>query len=139
MGGLRLGMEMMKRFFPESILYTSAPDYPPHKSMAKLLGIPNKDYRYYNKEKIEVDIECMLEDFNLAPDGSFMLIQPCGHNPTGMDPTKEQWDSIIEVMVKKNHFPFFDMAYHGIATGCFEDDAYAVRAWGKTGKPCFLS
>ena len=92
MGRLRLGMEMMKRFFPDSILYTSYPAYPPHKGMAKLLGITNEDYRYYNDEKTEVDFEAMCEDFLIAEDGSFMLIQPCGHNPTGCDPTKEQWD-----------------------------------------------
>lgn len=29
-----------------------------------------------------------------APDGSFFLFHPCAHNPTGMDPTEEQWKEI---------------------------------------------
>jgi len=92
MGGLRLGMEMIKRFFPDTSIYISKPSYPPHKGMAKILKIPQLDYRYFNSESNAFDFKGMLEDFETAIEGSFMLIQPCGHNPTGMDPTKEQWD-----------------------------------------------
>jgi len=33
-----------------------------------------------------------------APDNSTFLLHACGHNPTGIDPTKEQWKQIAEVM-----------------------------------------
>ncbi len=33
------------------------------------------------------------------------------HNPTGVDPTTEQWKEISQVMLKKKLYPFFDMAY----------------------------
>jgi len=29
-----------------------------------------------------------------APDGSFFLLHACAHNPTGVDPTEEQWREI---------------------------------------------
>jgi hypothetical protein len=35
----------------------------------------------------------------------------CAHNPTGVDPTPEQWAQISKLMLEKNHFAFFDMAY----------------------------
>ncbi len=35
----------------------------------------------------------------------------CAHNPTGIDPTKEQWSQIADLVEKKNLFPFFDVAY----------------------------
>lgn len=42
---------------------------------------------------------------------STALAAGCAHNPTGVDPTKEQWAQIADVIVKKNHLPFFDVAY----------------------------
>lgn len=35
----------------------------------------------------------------------------CAHNPTGIDPTNEQWAKIADLCIKKNHLPFFDVAY----------------------------
>lgn len=35
----------------------------------------------------------------------------CAHNPTGVDPTPEQWSQISKLMLDKGHFAFFDMAY----------------------------
>ena len=35
----------------------------------------------------------------------------CAHNPTGIDPTKEQWAQIAELCKKRNLVPFFDVAY----------------------------
>jgi aspartate/tyrosine/aromatic aminotransferase len=46
-----------------------------------------------------------------APDGSVVLLHACAHNPTGVDPTAEQWDGIADVIAEKNLFSFFDMAY----------------------------
>lgn len=53
----------------------------------------------------------MLDDIKQTNDPSAVLLQPCGHNPTGIDPTKKQWDQIIETLVKKpNILPLIDMA-----------------------------
>lgn len=49
--------------------------------------------------------------FQAAPEGSFVLLHGCAHNPTGIDPTPEQWEIIADVIQEKNHIPFFDVAY----------------------------
>lgn len=46
-----------------------------------------------------------------APEGSFVLLHGCAHNPTGIDPTPEQWEKIADVIQEKKHTPFFDVAY----------------------------
>ena len=61
------------------------------------------------------------------------LPQGCAHNPTGIDPTKEQWSQICDLCQKKNHLPFFDVAYQGFATGSLEEDAYAPRFFVEKG------
>lgn len=40
-----------------------------------------------------------------------VLLHACAHNPTGVDPTADQWKEISSVMKQKQLFPFFDMAY----------------------------
>lgn len=54
----------------------------------------------------------MVKDIESLPDNTVVLLQPCGHNPTGIDPTKQQWDRILEIFKKRpSLFCFFDMAY----------------------------
>ena len=40
-----------------------------------------------------------------------LMLHACAHNPTGVDPTPDQWEQIAEAVKEKNLFPFFDMAY----------------------------
>jgi len=43
----------------------------------------------------------MLEDLSKAHHGDIVLLHACAHNPTGVDPTPEQWKLIANVMKKK--------------------------------------
>lgn len=69
----------------------------------------------------------MRSAIDQAPKGSIILLHVCAHNPTGVDPTREQWVEIAKVVRARNHFPFFDCAYQGFASGNLENDAWAVR------------
>lgn len=60
------------------------------------------------------------------PEKSIILLHACAHNPTGVDPSKEQWAELSSVIKQKNLFPFFDMAYQGFASGNIDNDAFAV-------------
>lgn len=57
----------------------------------------------------------------------------CAHNPTGVDPKKEQWAELSQLIKKRNLYPFFDMAYQGFASGSVDQDAFAVRLFAKDG------
>ncbi len=46
-----------------------------------------------------------------APESSMIVLHACAHNPTGVDPTPEQWDRIAEVVKRRRLFPFLDCAY----------------------------
>lgn len=50
-----------------------------------------------------------------------------GHNPTASDPTIEQWREMCDILKNRNILIFFDMAYQGFGSGCFETDAFPVR------------
>jgi len=60
-------------------------------------------------------------------------LHACAHNPTGVDPTQEQWRQIADVIEQRGLFPFFDSAYQGFASGDLEGDAWAVRYFDSRG------
>ncbi|CAN7082039.1 unnamed protein product [Brassica oleracea var. botrytis] len=63
----------------------------------------------------------------------------CAHNPTGTDPTPEQWAKIADVIQEKNHIPFFDVAYQGFASGSLDEDATSVRLYAERGMEFFVA
>ena len=61
------------------------------------------------------------------------------HNPTGTDPTSDQWREICSVVQRKQIIPFFDCAYQGWASGDLEQDAWAVRYFARAGVEMLVS
>merc|ERR1712146_828408 len=86
-----------------------------------------KSYRYFDKATGGLDFAGMIDDLKNAQDGSIVLLHACAHNPTGVDPTQEQWKEISDVCLKKNPLPLFDAAYQGFASGNLERDIWPVR------------
>merc|ERR1719150_2870105 len=86
-----------------------------------------------------LDWEGMMEDLEGAPMNAVIILHACAHNPTGVDPTKEQWGKIAELMKRKQLFPFFDCAYQGFASGCLDTDAWSVRFFVSQGFELFCS
>jgi aspartate/tyrosine/aromatic aminotransferase len=68
-----------------------------------------------------------------------LLISGCAHNPTGVDPTKDQWKEIAKLCKDKGHIPFFDVAYQGFATGSLDQDAWAPRYFVDQGLELFVA
>ncbi|XP_017386598.1 aspartate aminotransferase, cytoplasmic [Cebus imitator] len=72
-------------------------------------------------------------------DFSIFVLHACAHNPTGTDPTPEQWKQIASVMKHRFLFPFFDSAYQGFASGNLERDAWAIRYFVSEGFELFCA
>ena len=75
----------------------------------------------------------MVSALKSAPSESVILLHACAHNPTGVDPTEEQWMKIAQVMKKGKLFPFFDCAYQGFASGDLAKDNFAIRYFVQRG------
>lgn len=54
-------------------------------------------YRYYREETCLLDFEGLIADLEAAPEGSAVVLHACAHNPTGVDPSPEQWARIADV------------------------------------------
>ncbi|MCJ1241793.1 aspartate transaminase aat1 [Varicellaria rhodocarpa] len=133
-GALRIGGEFLNRFYPSSKqIFIPTPSWANHNAVFKDSGLDVQKYRYYNKDTIGLDFEGMVADMKAAPEGSIVLLHACAHNPTGIDPTEEQWTQISDVIKEKKHYPFFDMAYQGFASGDIDKDAFPIRHFVKEG------
>ncbi|KAI5393754.1 aspartate aminotransferase P2, mitochondrial isoform X2 [Lathyrus oleraceus] len=138
-GSLRLGAAFIERYFPEAKVLISNPTWGNHKNIFNDARVPWSEYRYYDPKTVGLDFEGMLEDIKSAPEGTFVLLHGCAHNPTGIDPTPEQWEKIADVIQQKNHFPFFDVAYQGFASGSLDEDAASVRLFVSRGMEVFVA
>ncbi|KAG0646288.1 Aspartate [Hyphodiscus hymeniophilus] len=137
-GALRIGGAFLQRFYPGAKkIYIPTPSWANHAAVFKDSGLEVEKYRYYNKDTIGLDFEGMVADIKGAPKGSVFLLHACAHNPTGVDPTPEQWKVISEAVKAGGHFAFFDMAYQGFASGDTDKDAFALRYFVEQGhNPC---
>eukprot|EP00392_Amoebophrya_sp_AT5.2_P018275 g18784.t1 len=70
-----------------------------------------------------------------AEAGALYIIHPCAHNPTGMDPSIDQWKQIMEALVKKKAICILDSAYQGYATGSLEKDREVIEMFLKYDSP----
>jgi len=139
-GALRIGGAFLERFYPHSkSIYLPTPTWGNHIPIFKDSGLEVKQYKYYDKKTVGLDFQGMIDDIKAAPNKSIILLHACAHNPTGVDPTKEQWKQIAEAMKEKDHFAFFDMAYQGFASGDVDGDAFAPRYFVEQGMPIVLS
>ena len=111
-------------------IWISNPTWPNHNAIAKAVGIQDKPYRYYDAAKHGLDWDGMIEDLSQAQKGDIVLLHGCCHNPTGIDPTPEQWETLAKLSAEKGWLPLFDFAYQGFGNG-LEEDAYGLRVFLK--------
>ncbi|MDA9097775.1 aspartate aminotransferase [bacterium] len=138
-GSLRVGAAFIQKFLPGAKVYLPSPTWGNHKNIFADAGVDWGEYKYYDSETIGLDLEGMLSDLSKAPEGSVVILHGCAHNPTGVDPTMDQWKEIADVVEKNKLIPFFDVAYQGFASGDLETDAASVRLFAERGIEFFCA
>lgn len=138
-GALRLAAEFLKRKTNHSVVYLPDPTWANHNGIFSMLDFDIRKYRYWKPETRGLDFEGMIEDLKNAPANAVVVLHACAHNPTGVDPTREQWKAIAEVIKAGNLFPFFDSAYIGFASGDVERDRWAVKYFVDQGFEVFAA
>jgi aromatic-amino-acid transaminase len=126
-GALKVGADLLKRYFPQSEVWVSDPTWDNHVAIFEGAGLKVHTYPYFDPQTLGVAFDKMLQTLSDLPAQSIVLLHPCCHNPTGSDLTPTQWDQLIEVVRHRALIPFLDIAYQGFGAGMAED-AYAIRA-----------
>lgn len=138
-GGLRIGGMFINKFHGSKNIYLPSPSWGNHNPIFKDSGLNVKTYTYYDKATKGLDFEACVRDIGEIEEGATILLHACAHNPTGVDPSKEQWDAISKVIAERKLLVFIDMAYQGFASGDLQADAYAVRKFTEDGHKVLLS
>ena len=119
--------------FRMSPIYISDPTWENHLRVFSTAGLEVRRYRYNCMKTRLIDMPNLLNDLRGMTAGSNVLFQTCGHNPTGIDPTPEQWKQIVQVCKERFLFPVFDNTYQGFASGDQDVDAAGPREFLRQG------
>ncbi len=129
-GALRIGADFLKQQNVTTKIWISDPTWANHFQVFGAAGIETAKYRYYDKNTHGLDFEGMKASLAEAKEGDAVLLHACCHNPTGIDPTKEQWEELAKFCAERKLLPFFDFAYQGFGNG-IDEDAFGIRTFVK--------
>mmetsp|Transcript_50735 Transcript_50735/g.58171 ORF Transcript_50735/g.58171 Transcript_50735/m.58171 type:complete len:421 (+) Transcript_50735:111-1373(+) len=140
-GALRMAFEFFSHYYPHKNLPVLLPNptWANHKNCITRANMEFEFYDYYDPSTRGFNFNGMLASLEKAPKHTIVLLHLCAHNPTGVDPTHEQWDEIRKVIKQKEHFVLFDNAYQAFATGDADHDAYSVRSFVADDVPLIMS
>jgi len=138
-GSLSMIGQFLSNFMNCTTIHIPNPTWGNHTPIYKRAGVTTKMYTYYKPETRGFDFEGMVEDMNKIPAGEAILLHACAQNPTGVDPTPEQWRTIVEICGQRGLIPVLDNAYQGYASGSLEKDGFSMRLFEEAGQEYFVA
>ncbi|MCC6756041.1 MAG: aspartate/tyrosine/aromatic aminotransferase, partial [Solirubrobacterales bacterium] len=134
----KVGADFLKRFAPGAGVWISDPSWENHRALFEGAGFGVSTYPYYDAGTRGLDFDGMIEALRKLPAGSIVVLHACCHNPTGVDPTAEQWQRILDVVRSRGLVPYLDIAYQGFGDG-IPEDGEIVRRFAATPGPLFIA
>lgn len=125
-GALRVAGDLVASIGTSPSVWLPTPTWPNHPQVFSAAGLPVRSYPYLRSDG-SLDLDGLIGALRTVPDGDVVLLHACCHNPTGIDPTPEEWEAIAETLAETGALPLLDFAYQGFADG-LEQDATGLRA-----------
>ncbi|MCC7264802.1 MAG: aspartate/tyrosine/aromatic aminotransferase [Candidatus Latescibacteria bacterium] len=122
-GALRVAADFLHQHFTGSRVWISEPTWANHGQIFRLAGIQVQTYPYFDAQTNSLAIDALCHALDHVPPGDVVLLHGCCHNPTGVDPTAEEWRRIASVLAARQLLPLVDFAYQGLGRGLREDAA----------------
>lgn len=129
-GGLKVGADLLRRLDPGAQVWISDPSWENHRALFEYAGFTVNAYPYYDAATHGLDFDAMIAALGTLPARSIVVLHACCHNPTGVDLTPQQWESVMTLINARELVPFLDIAYQGFAEG-IDEDAAAVRRFAE--------
>ncbi|KAJ5175685.1 uncharacterized protein N7482_001562 [Penicillium canariense] len=119
------GTMLMRAFGRDRTVYITNPSWSNHRQVFESVGFGVKEFNYSLSGG--VDMQSFLQSLNEAAPKSIFVFHASAHNPSGWDPSPEQWKQIGSIVKERQLFPIFDAAYLGLTSGDYDRDAFAIR------------
>lgn len=132
-GSLRLAIEFISKLLKPIKCFIPEVTWNGHNSILEESRCDYGFYRYLDKTGYSLDFLAMTSDLNKCPVNSVILFHSCAHNPTGVDPTEDEWKELLKICLDKKFLVLFDNAYQGFVSGDPSIDAFAIRLFANAG------
>jgi aspartate aminotransferase len=130
-GALKVAADFLRKNFGPIRIWVSSPSWPNHQGVFASAGLQVSNYPYLAPDKTSLDLSAILGTLESeGRPGDVVCLHGCCHNPSGIDPSPEQWQAIAEVAAKKQLLPLIDFAYQGFGEG-LDEDRVGLRAIAK--------
>jgi aspartate/tyrosine/aromatic aminotransferase len=129
---LRVAADFLHRVFPTAQVWCSRPTWANHPGVFQAAGLAVDFYPYLHKDGRSLDFAGMIQALRQAPAGDVICLHACCHNPTGVDPSLDEWRQIAQVLRERRLLPLVDFAYQGFGDG-IEQDAAGLRELARVG------
>lgn len=104
-GSLRVGAEFLIKFAPVPKIYIPNVTWVNHWHIFESVGFESIPYSYLDSTGLYLDFDGLQNDLLNCPQGSVVLLHMIAHNPSGIDPSPEQWNRILEIIKSVIHHP----------------------------------
>jgi aspartate/tyrosine/aromatic aminotransferase len=131
-GALRVAADFIHQQMPSATVWLTQPTWPNHPQIFAAAGVPTKSYPYFDAKTNSLAFDECIAAIKKIPAGDVIMLHGCCHNPTGIDPTQEQWKKLADVIYEQELLPLLDFAYQGFADG-IDEDSVGLRALARPG------
>ena len=122
-GALRVAGDYLANNHAGTTLWLSDPTWANHHAIFQAAGLPTQKYAYLDTQTNALDFDAMTKAFLEVKPGDVVLLHGCCHNPTGVDPTVDQWRQVAQHLKDIGALPLIDFAYQGFAVDVDADAA----------------
>jgi len=126
-GALRVAADFGAQKLKGRRIWVSHPTWANHPSIFEAAGLQVDNYPYLDAAGTGLDFAALTNTLQQIPAGDAICLHASCHNPTGIDPTPEQWRQIGQILQQRQILPLVDFAYQGFAEGIDEDRAGLVQ------------
>lgn len=131
-GALRITGDFLKSNLPNAKLWLTNPTWANHPAIFAAAGVETDSLPYFDAATNGLAFDEFHAKLKKLPAGDAVLLHGCCHNPTGIDPTAEQWRQIADTLAERGVLPILDFAYQGFGVG-LEEDAAGLREFCRPG------
>jgi aspartate/tyrosine/aromatic aminotransferase len=131
-GAVRLAVELVARLRPGAEIWVGEPTWPNHTQIIEAARITARRHDWITDDARSLNTSALFDAIAAAKGGDAIILHGACHNPTGIDPTPEQWSEIAQRIAHRGMLPILDFAYQGFGEGLIEDAA-SLRAFLATG------
>ena len=122
-GALRVAAEFLSKRMDRNRIWCSKPTWGNHVNIFQAAGLEVDWYPYLDEAQQGLAFDALQGTMSEIPAGDIVCLHACCHNPSGVDPSLEQWQQMATIAQQQGLIVLLDFAYQGFASGLREDAA----------------